>query len=551
MQEQVVKNDVGTADAVELKTETSEHVSLKELEQDVSLDATIKKGDRNNPPKVHPELVSILPIDSKAKLVLEEMVKESRSIANPLIVCELDGEEYLLDGHMRLQVILENDIDDFYIKKIINIKTVEEATVWIIRNLFSNRSLNDVQRTALALKLKEYYKKLAKENQRKGGKRKKALSEKDKVDKWGMIANEANVSRQFAMDVDYVLEHGTAKEKQELEEKGRGASSYKKQIEKRIKDEAKNSRTIAPYVNPKEGRYINRIIQGDCRQVLKDMEFHGIKNVGSLITSFPYGVGMDYSDFSDDLERNEYLDLISESIYLAQRLGRDGMKIILNCTDTFNEKEARKTGDYQHNIAKDIGNIIDRLNAKYDDCDLRYLGSFKWYKNHCNAKALGSIGSPSCPIIRNDSELIMVFYKNTHKLENISGIDCTPKDASIFGDDCRDDYIITNQEYSKWTLGTWDISPCTDKKLLDIHPCPFNEEIPYRLIKLFTYPNDIVLDPFAGIATVCKVASDLKRRYVGIELSHDYCNFGKQRIENSLKAKNITMSDNNHYPMAS
>ena len=68
------------------------------------------------------------------------------------------------------------------------------------------------------MKLKEFYKKLAKENQRKGGKRKKALSKKDKVDKWGVIANEASVSRQFAIDVDYVLEHGTAKEKKELED---------------------------------------------------------------------------------------------------------------------------------------------------------------------------------------------------------------------------------------------------------------------------------------------------------------------------------------------
>lgn len=521
--------------------------------EDVSED-TIIKGDRDNLPEVHSELASILPIDSKAKLVLEDMVKESRSIAVPLITCEIEGEEYLLDGHMRLQVILENEIDDFHIKKVSHIKTVEEAKVWIIRNLFSHRKLNDAQRAALALELKGYYSKLAKENQKKGGKRKKALSKKDKVDKWGMIAKEANASRQFVIDVDYVIDKGTAQEKKELLDKGRGASSLRKKIEKRKKHEENENRTIIPFANPEDDTYINQLIQGNCKQVLKDMESNGIKDIAALITSIPYNVNMDYPEYSDNLERDEYLDSMAESIYLAQKLGRDGMKICINCTNTFNRERTKDSGDYQHNIAKDIGNMIDKLNAKYDDCDIRFLGTLNWYKDQCNAKTLGSYGLSSSPVIRMDSELIMVFYKNTLRLENLSGIDCTPKDKSIISDKNRDKYILTNQEYADWTRGTWRIPPCNDKELLKAHVCPFPEEIPHRLIKLFTYPNDIVLDCFAGIATTCKVASDLKRRYVGIELSNDNCDFGRKRIEKSIEendASAANFKNGRNYPLAS
>jgi site-specific DNA-methyltransferase (adenine-specific) len=70
----------------------------------------------------------------------------------------------------------------------------------------------------------------------------------------------------------------------------------------------------------------------------------------------------------------------------------------------------------------------------------------------------------------------------------------------------------------------WDIIPINSPKLDEKHVAPYPEEIPSRLIKLYTYKNEIVLDPFAGSGTTCKVAYELGRRSIAVELSKGYCN---------------------------
>lgn len=77
----------------------------------------------------------------------------------------------------------------------------------------------------------------------------------------------------------------------------------------------------------------------------------------------------------------------------------------------------------------------------------------------------------------------------------------------------------------------WHIAPEPPDKYPE-HPCPFPEEIPYRLVKLYTNKNDIVCDPMAGIGTTLKVAKHLDRRFIGTELNEEYAKVAKDRIEN-------------------
>lgn len=81
----------------------------------------------------------------------------------------------------------------------------------------------------------------------------------------------------------------------------------------------------------------------------------------------------------------------------------------------------------------------------------------------------------------------------------------------------------------------WHIAP-VPPDMLD-HPCPFPEEIPYRLIKMYSYPGDVVLDPFAGSGQTLKVARWLERDYVGYEVIPKYAELANRRIQEPLSIR--------------
>lgn len=86
----------------------------------------------------------------------------------------------------------------------------------------------------------------------------------------------------------------------------------------------------------------------------------------------------------------------------------------------------------------------------------------------------------------------------------------------------------------------WHIAPVPPNQY--DHPCPFPEEIPYRLIKLFSYTNDLILDPFLGIGTTTKVANALGRRWVGYEIKEKYIKIAEERINEPLNLREQLIS---------
>jgi len=81
----------------------------------------------------------------------------------------------------------------------------------------------------------------------------------------------------------------------------------------------------------------------------------------------------------------------------------------------------------------------------------------------------------------------------------------------------------------------WHIAP-VPPDLID-HPCPYPEEIPYRLISMYSYPDELILDPFVGSGQTLKVARHLKRNYVGYEIIKKYIALAKQRIKQPLSIR--------------
>lgn len=87
----------------------------------------------------------------------------------------------------------------------------------------------------------------------------------------------------------------------------------------------------------------------------------------------------------------------------------------------------------------------------------------------------------------------------------------------------------------------WHIAPVPPNQLP--HPCPFPEELAYRLIRLFSYTGDLVLDPFAGIGTTLKVANATGRQWVGYELKKEYIKYANRRIKETLKLRKQLIAD--------
>lgn len=97
---------------------------------------------------------------------------------------------------------------------------------------------------------------------------------------------------------------------------------------------------------------------------------------------------------------------------------------------------------------------------------------------------------------------------------------------------------ISEDEFKSYTVAKWSIAPERHMKEFG-HPAMFPESLVERLLKLFSYRNDIVLDPFNGVGTTTSVAKRLNRRYIGIDISEKYCEIAVNRTNNTPIQNNI------------
>ena len=91
---------------------------------------------------------------------------------------------------------------------------------------------------------------------------------------------------------------------------------------------------------------------------------------------------------------------------------------------------------------------------------------------------------------------------------------------------------ISKEEWKNWAVNSiWEFPPA--KATLEKHPAPFPDELPKRLIKLFSFYGDIILDPFMGTGTTLKVARELGRSGIGYEINEEYISLAKRKIINT------------------
>jgi DNA modification methylase len=94
----------------------------------------------------------------------------------------------------------------------------------------------------------------------------------------------------------------------------------------------------------------------------------------------------------------------------------------------------------------------------------------------------------------------------------------------------KENIDISADEFKEWVVAKWSVSPERKMKKYD-HPAMFPETLVERVLKLFSYKNDIILDPFNGAGTTTSVAKRLNRRFLGIDTSEQYCETARSRLE--------------------
>jgi site-specific DNA-methyltransferase (adenine-specific) len=265
-----------------------------------------------------------------------------------------------------------------------------------------------------------------------------------------------------------------------------------------IRKGSKGAKTSVISSEPKEILpFVNRII---CADALRALACLPDGSIDLIVTSPPYNFGHSYAqDPHDDThEWNTYFEKLLVVWRECERVLKPGGRIAVNIQPLFSDYVPT-----HHHISHQLLSL-----------GLLWKAEILWEKNNYNAKytAWGSWKSPSMPYIKYTWEFIEVFDKETHKKEGL-----------------HEDIDITADEFKEWVLGRWSFPPEIRMRDFD-HPAMFPEEMPRRLIKLFSYKNDIVLDPFNGAGTTTLVSWKLQRRFIGIDVSMQYCDTALQRL---------------------
>ena len=241
------------------------------------------------------------------------------------------------------------------------------------------------------------------------------------------------------------------------------------------------------------------ILQGDSARLLELMT---PPEANLIVTSPPYALGVDYGQagYADDQPYVNYLGWVRTWATTLLHVSADSGRACINIPLDSNKGGKRAIyADYLR-IFQEVG---------WD-----YQTSIVWNEQNISRRtAWGSWLSPSAPFVTAPFEIIAVFHKGNFR---------RPARDGRRGD-------INREEFLAWTLGMWTFAGANPRRVG--HPAPFPEELPRRLIKLYSYPDDLVLDPFLGSGTTLTVASKLGRRGIGVEINPAFCELAKRNLE--------------------
>jgi DNA modification methylase len=235
-------------------------------------------------------------------------------------------------------------------------------------------------------------------------------------------------------------------------------------------------------------------------------------SVALVVTSPPYFSGKEYERAlgKDGVPGSylEYLELLREVFAECKRVLEPGGRIAVNVANL-----GRKP---YRSLAADVGRILQ------DDLRLLLRGEIVWRKGEgaSGSCAWGSYLSARNPVLRDTTERVIVASKGRFDRA------LNERERRARGLPFEND--IAPDEFMEATLDVWNIAPESARRVQ--HPAPFPVELPERLIGLYSYVRDVVLDPFMGSGSALVAAVRTDRRYLGYDLDPRYVSIARRRV---------------------
>lgn len=263
---------------------------------------------------------------------------------------------------------------------------------------------------------------------------------------------------------------------------------------------------------------LDQLWVGDSRKMDEYGEIAD-NSVALVVTSPPYFVGKEYEEDLGEgrvpASYGEYLEMLHDVFAECVKKLEPGGRIAVNVANL-----GRKP---YRSLSADVIHILqDRLN-------LLLRGEVIWKKaNGANGNcAWGSYRKPSNPVLRDLTERIVIASKGrfcrtlSQRERQEQGF---PSETSI-----------TAEEFMEATTDIWSFQPESATRVG--HPAPFPVELPQRLIELYTYERDLVLDPFMGAGTTAVAAINRNRHFVGLDTNPEYITIANKRIQEAIETQ--------------
>jgi DNA modification methylase len=243
-------------------------------------------------------------------------------------------------------------------------------------------------------------------------------------------------------------------------------------------------------------------------------------SVALVVTSPPYFAGKEYEH--DLGERHipatylDYLEMLKDVFAECLRVLEPGGRIAVNVANLGRKPSRSLSADVIHILQDDLGLLLrgEVIWAKAEGA----AGSCAW----------GSFASAANPVLRDITERVVIASKGHFRRARGNEQRRTERLPS--------ESTLSNDEFMEATLDLWRIPSESAKRVG--HPAPFPVELPLRLIELYTYADDLVLDPFLGSGTTAVAAVRSGRKYVGYDIDNDYIDIARERVARELEAGN-------------
>ena len=232
----------------------------------------------------------------------------------------------------------------------------------------------------------------------------------------------------------------------------------------------------------------------------EDMHELPDESVHLIVTSPPYNAGIKYDGHDDNMPFDEYRSMLRRVWKECFRALVDGGRIAINI-----------------NGIRRTPYIPLYAYAATDMIDLGFLmrGDIIWHKNAIarTSPARGTWDSANNPVLHAEHEMILIFSKAQYGRQGGQS-------------------TISHREFIKATCSIWQINGEHSQRIG--HPAPFPAELPRRLIQLYSFKDDLILDPFMGSGTTAVAAKELGRQYIGYDTSEEYVNLANERLRQEM-----------------